>query len=477
MIKLKKVASITLLAALLASPALAVADEFDAKIQKQDQKIEALENDQKNAEKKLAEIQTRIGQIEQEIDEVLASKLEEEKRLNELNAEIADLKEVIAQRDEKLKEQARNVQENHNTDGFLSAILSSESINEAFSRAMALNTIVDANNEILQEQQKDKERLEELSIESEERLRVIEEKSAELHEKQQELVEAQLDQEVAIQEIQVSVATEKKQKEKFVKQKEEAERKRQEQLKALAEQRAREEAARKKIQEEEARAAAEAQRLAREQAAAQQQAQAEAAKESVAQAPTPQPATPSSTKVDRASLEVAAPAVETKVERQETPAEPVAETVVEEVVEEKVDTPAASTSNSSGWASPVSSISVSSPFGMRANPTGPGTEFHNGIDLVGSSGTPIYAAKSGTVVQTGFDPSGGNYVIIDHGDGYFSHYLHLSSIGVANGQSVSQGTTIGGMGTTGNSTGVHLHFGIGTGVWSGFVNPAPFIGA
>jgi len=467
MIKLKKVASITLLAALLASPALAVADEFDAKIQKQDQKIEALENDQKNAEKKLAEIQTRIGQIEQEIDDVLASKLEEEKRLNELNAEIADLKEVIAQRDEKLKEQARDVQENHNTDGFLSAILSSESINEAFSRAIALNTIVDANNEILQEQQKDKERLEELSIESEERLRVIEEKSAELHEKQQELVEAQLDQEVAIQEIQVSVATEKKQKEKFVKQKEEAERKRQEQLKALAEQRAREEAARKKIQEEEARAAAEAQRLAQEQAAAQQQAQTEAAKESVAQTPTP-----SSSKVDRASLAVAAPAVETKVERQETPAEPAAETVVEEV-----DTPAASTANSSGWASPVSSISVSSPFGMRANPTGAGTEFHNGIDLVGSSGTPIYAAKSGTVVQTGFDPSGGNYVIIDHGDGYFSHYLHLSSIGVANGQSVSQGATVGGMGTTGNSTGVHLHFGIGTGVWSGFVNPAPFIGA
>jgi peptidoglycan hydrolase CwlO-like protein len=74
MIKLKKVASMTLLAVLLASPALAVADEFDAKIQEQDQKIEALEKDQKNAEKKLQELQTRIGQIEQEIEDVLASK-------------------------------------------------------------------------------------------------------------------------------------------------------------------------------------------------------------------------------------------------------------------------------------------------------------------------------------------------------------------------------------------------------------------
>jgi murein DD-endopeptidase MepM/ murein hydrolase activator NlpD len=475
MIKLKKVASMTLLAVLLASPALAVADEFDAKIQEQDQKIEALEKDQKNAEKKLQELQTRIGQIEQEIEDVLASKLKEEQRLNEINTEIADLKEVIAQRDEKLKEQARDVQVNHNTDDFLAAIINSESINEAFGRALALNTIVDANNEILQEQQKDKERLEELSIESEERIRVIEEKSAELHEKQQELVEAQLDQEVAIQEIQVSVATEKKQKQKFIKQKEEAERKRQEQLKALAEQRAREEAARKKIAEEEARAAAEAERQAQEQAA-QQQAQANAEQAAIQEetqsVAVPEPAT---TKVDRENLEVAAPAVETKVERQEAPA--VEEPVVEQPVEEKDETPAASSSNSSGWASPVSSISVSSPFGMRANPTGAGTEFHNGIDLVGSSGTPIFAAKSGTVVQTGFDPSGGNYVIIDHGDGYFSHYLHLSSIGVANGQTVSQGATVGGMGTTGNSTGVHLHFGIGTGVWSGFVNPAPFIGA
>jgi peptidoglycan hydrolase CwlO-like protein len=95
MIKLKKVASMTLLAVLLASPALAVADEFDAKIQEQDQKIEALEKDQKNAEKKLQELQTRIGQIEQEIEDVLASKLKEEQRLNEINTEIADLKEVM----------------------------------------------------------------------------------------------------------------------------------------------------------------------------------------------------------------------------------------------------------------------------------------------------------------------------------------------------------------------------------------------
>ncbi|MBP7086319.1 MAG: M23 family metallopeptidase, partial [Enterococcus sp.] len=100
-----------------------------------------------------------------------------------------------------------------------------------------------------------------------------------------------------------------------------------------------------------------------------------------------------------------------------------------------------------------------------------------GIDLVGASGTSIYASKAGTVATTGYDASAGNYVIINHGDGYYSYYLHLSSFVVSTGQSVGQGSLVGGMGTTGNSTGVHLHFGIATsGSWSGFVDPAPLLG-
>ena len=133
---------------------------------------------------------------------------------------------------------------------------------------------------------------------------------------------------------------------------------------------------------------------------------------------------------------------------------------------------------SSGWGLPVSSVSVSSPYGWRANPWGNGpSEFHDGIDLVGASGTSIYASKAGSVATTGYDASAGNYVIINHGDGYYSYYLHLSSFAVSTGQSVGQGSLVGGMGTTGNSTGVHLHFGIATsGSWSGFVDPAPLLG-
>ncbi|MBU5582678.1 M23 family metallopeptidase, partial [Enterococcus sp. S181_ASV_20] len=95
----------------------------------------------------------------------------------------------------------------------------------------------------------------------------------------------------------------------------------------------------------------------------------------------------------------------------------------------------------------------------------------------GTSSTPISASRSGRVVQAAFDGSAGNYIIIDHGDGYYSYYLHMSSLIASVGQSVNSGDTIGIMGTTGNSTGVHLEFGVATTPnWSGYVNPAPLLG-
>lgn len=432
MSKLNKATSFLLLSTFLLAPVSTFANEIDDKIKAQDQKIEALENEQQSAETELTNIQTRISEVEFEIEEVLASKIEEEQRLNELYDEIKDLEIAIENRSERLKQQAVNVQTNQSTDNFLEAILTADSLNDALSRAVALTTMVGANNDIIKDQQNDQQKLEELYTESEARLEAIEEKSAQLKVMQEELVEIQLYQEVLISDLKASVATEKSQKEKFIKEKEEAERRRQQQLKEQAEQKAREEAARKAFAEEQAKA------------------EAAAAAE--------------------AALAAQANVVQT----------PATNNTFNTVVEDVKETPVASTpsTNSSGWISPVSSIQVSSPFGWRANPTGAGTEFHNGIDLVGSTGTPIYSVKSGTVAQTGFDTmGGGNYVIIDHGNGYYSHYAHLSSIYVSSGQTVSQGTTIGGMGTTGRSTGTHLDFSLGTGVWSGFVDPAPFIGA
>ncbi len=83
---------------------------------------------------------------------------------------------------------------------------------------------------------------------------------------------------------------------------------------------------------------------------------------------------------------------------------------------------------------------------------------HTGLDFAGPSGTPILAAASGTVVSTGYEGAYGNQVVIDHGDGYQTTYAHLAGIGVSVGEKVSTGDRIGTRGSTGNSTGAHLHF-------------------
>lgn len=95
--------------------------------------------------------------------------------------------------------------------------------------------------------------------------------------------------------------------------------------------------------------------------------------------------------------------------------------------------------------------------------TQPYRSWHKGLDIANHDGGPILAADSGTVVTTGWDPSGyGNKVIINHGNGYLTLYAHMSRIDVVTGQRVKRGDRLGMMGSTGRSTGTHLHFEIRT---------------
>ena len=100
---------------------------------------------------------------------------------------------------------------------------------------------------------------------------------------------------------------------------------------------------------------------------------------------------------------------------------------------------------------------------------------HFGIDIGGALGNAIYATDSGVVVFAGWSQYGYGYLIVlDHGNGWQSAYAHLSSVGVSCGQSVGQGTVIGGLGSTGNSTGPHLHFELLNSSY-GKVNPWDFL--
>ncbi len=95
---------------------------------------------------------------------------------------------------------------------------------------------------------------------------------------------------------------------------------------------------------------------------------------------------------------------------------------------------------------------VTSPFGVRWG------RMHEGIDIAAPVGTAIRAAAGGTVIHAGWLGGYGNLVIIDHGNGIATAYGHQSSVAVGSGQAVAQGQTIGYVGSTGHSTGPHLHF-------------------
>lgn len=120
-------------------------------------------------------------------------------------------------------------------------------------------------------------------------------------------------------------------------------------------------------------------------------------------------------------------------------------------------------------------VTQTSGFGYRRDPRGGGRRMHTGVDWAGPSGTPIYATAAGTVTQAGRDGAYGNLVVIRHDFGIETYYAHLSSIGVRVGQRVSRGDRIGGMGTTGRSTGVHLHYEIRVGGRP--INPLTYIRA
>ena len=122
---------------------------------------------------------------------------------------------------------------------------------------------------------------------------------------------------------------------------------------------------------------------------------------------------------------------------------------------------------------PAKSYTLTSSYGFRYDPFhGRGAQ-HAGLDMAGAHGEPIYAAAAGRVVRAGRYGAYGNTVDIDHGRGILTRYAHLSSIGVSVGDKVDMGQRIGGMGSTGRSTGTHLHYEVR--IDGQPVNPRPFI--
>lgn len=433
---------------------LVKAQTIEEKIKEKNDKIETIVKDQKSAKIYLTDLDNKITQLENEYQKVLKEKNTSEKKLTEINQKITTLEEKIHLRNKLIEEQARNAQVNQKSDSIISVMVNAESLSDAVTAAFGMTKLISASNEIMQAQIDDKESLDKLKKEAEKKVIDAEKETRSLEEKEKNLIEAKLNQSIKINEISASLATEQSEKEKFENQKQEAEKRREEELKALAEEKKKEAeaAAILKAQEEESAS------IIKDQ------------KNEVSQ-------------ID-GNEDIGTDQGNTDTQEEKQITNETSDKESNSVNQDEYQDNNNSSNNnqvqspsSSGWGAPVANIIVTSPFGGRADPTGFSGSFHDGIDMGGTSSTPIMASRSGTVVQASFDGSAGNYIIIDHGDGYYSYYLHLSNFIATLGQSVSAGQTIGTMGTTGNSTGVHLHFGIATSSnWSGFVDPAPFLG-
>ena len=209
------------------------------------------------------------------------------------------------------------------------------------------------------------------------------------------------------------------------------------------------------------KAAEEAERLAREQAAIAEQAKKDAEAAQIA----------AEEKADE-EARAAAAAAQAKAEADAAAAEQAKKDA--EAAREEANKAASSGgslavgSGSFTWPLP-GYTTISSNFGTRICPFH-GPENHNGIDVPAPGGTPVLAADAGVVTRAAYDSSLGNYVVINHGNGYSTWYLHNSGIAVSVGQSVARGQVISYVGTTGSSTGNHLDFRVMTD-GGAYVNP------
>ena len=117
---------------------------------------------------------------------------------------------------------------------------------------------------------------------------------------------------------------------------------------------------------------------------------------------------------------------------------------------------------------------ISDEYGYRMHPILEVEQFHNGLDMAAPYGSMILAAYDGDVVAADYSSSMGNYIMIDHGDGLYTIYMHASALYVSKGQTVTKGQSIAAVGSTGRSTGNHLHFGVR--LKGNYVSPWNYLG-
>lgn len=387
--------------------------QVGGEIKNREEKMQALEAEKTQLEKEVSELQADIDQLVLEINEQEKEIQRIKEEIARLQEEIAQLQKQIDQRNEQLESQARSVQTNANPSDIVDLLMSAESLSDLIGRISVVNKLVSANQDIMEAQIADQNALEETEAQVKNEQEEMENVKAQLEVSRSNLVNQRVALDNKIVQIAEKYEMTAEERKSFINEQAiiaertstlNAEMKAEKQ-RIIEEERARQEAIR--IAEEKRQREAEAKAKAQAAAAAKAKAQAAANKSSAA-----------STSSNNAS-----------------------------------SSPAPS---SNGWTRPARGR-VSSSYGWRIHPIWGDRRFHTGVDIAGSGS--IVATRAGTVTTASYHNSLGYFVKVDHGDGFVSVYSHMRpNLSVSRGQRVSQGQQLGIMGTTGDSTGVHLDF-------------------
>lgn len=385
--------------------------------------IEEKSNSLNTLESEKANLETKVNELQSQLDELIGRLAAQEEKLAaiqskilELQAEIESLQVVIDQRTEKLNTQARYIQTDAGVTNIASILLSSENFSDLVGKITVVSKIVTANKDIVEQQEADQQKVEDSKV-------AVEEEKLSAEALKQEILISKNN--VVAQKAEIDV-----------------------QIAQVIENYELTEAEKNGLESTKADLAAQTESISNDMAAEQARITAEAVAAAEAEAAA------------IAAAEAAAAAAANNLTAS---------------VSQTTSTPSYSV-NSSGFLRPASGY-ISSPFGNRVSPFGGSIEFHRGVDIAGSGA--ISAAQSGTVETATYHASYGYYVVINHGTingvNVKTLYAHMQpGLLVAPGQTVSQGQQVGVMGTTGSSTGVHLHFEVQEN--GAVVNPVNYIG-
>lgn len=415
--------------------------------------IQEAEDEKKALENKKADLEKSIESMEQEKEDIVAYIEELDQKLNELSQEIDTLKGKISDANENLeqikvdlaeaeecaqnqydtmKKRIKYMYENGSQD-YLEILLSASSISDLLNRFEYINKINEYDDNLLAEYEKTKELIAQKKIEQEEQIASLELMQEELSIEQDGVEKLSAKKTEQLKKKNAAISSSEAQVADYASQIEEQEALLEELLEE--ERKRQEEEERKRKEEEERKRKEEEERKRQEEEEKKKQEQANNNNSSSSGSSSAGSSSSGSSDSNSSGSNV-------------------------------------NTSSSFRWPLNVSGV-ITSAFGYRDQPTAGASTYHKGIDIAAPTGTAVVASAGGTVTTASYQSAAGNYIMVYHGNSTYTVYMHLSAINVSVGDTVSKGQTIGAVGSTGVSTGPHLHFGVN--VNGAYVNPLNYV--